>query len=324
MPALASLSVHRALSQPHRRNRDWLHIAATQRWANLLSPMTRGMLLMVVSTICFTVMQALIRIVASGPDPLHPIEVAFFRNLFGFVALTPMFLRSGLKILHTERFSLHALRAAFQSCGMISFFVALTLIPISEVTALSFSGPLFATVLAVIVFRERIRARRISALLVGFLGVLIILRPGVSALSLGALLIIGSSLGWAISMMMIKTLTKTDSPVTMTAYAALLMSPVTLVPALFVWQWPHLAQLGWMLCIGIVGTLGHICFASAFRETEISAVLPLDFLRLIWAALIGYFVFAESPSIFTWIGGLLIFASATYIAIREAKLSKQK
>ncbi|MCH9671610.1 MAG: DMT family transporter [Gammaproteobacteria bacterium] len=322
MPSLGEQSTGALLRRSTRPRSAWSELALTQHWTNILSPTMRGMLLMVFSTICFTTMQGLIRVVASGADALHPIEIAFFRNVFGVVALTPVFLRLGLRVLHTQRLSLHVTRAMIQSAGMVSFFVALTMIPISEVTALSFSAPLFATVLAVIVFRERIRLRRISALLIGFVGVLIILRPGESVMSAGAILVICSSLGWAIAMLVIKTLTKTDSPVTMTAYAALLMSPVTLVPALFFWTWPTLPQFGLLLCIGIVGTLGHVSFASAFREAELSAILPLDFLRLIWASLFGYFVFAESPSVFTWTGGLMIFASATYIAIREARLSR--
>ena len=207
---------------------------------------------------------------------------------------------------------------------MISFFVGLTMIPLAEVTALSFSAPLFATVLAVLIMGERVRIRRISALLVGFAGVMIILRPGLEVVSTGALFILGSSMVWAVAMTIIKSLTRTESAVTATLYAAVFMAPLTLIPALFVWTNPTFEQLLWLIGVGAFGTVGHIAFAQAFKVAEMSAVLPLDFLRLVWASAFGFLVFAETPGVATWIGGLVIFASASYIAFREARLNRQR
>lgn len=284
----------------------------------------KGLAFMFVSTICFTGMQSAIRFVAEDTaNPLHPLELVFFRNIFGVIAIAPVFMRSGLTILKTRRIGLHLSRAVIQSIGMMSFFVGLTLIPLTEVTALSFSAPLFATVLAIFVMGERVRIRRISALIIGFAGVLIVLQPGVGAVSTGALFIVVSSLIWAIAMTMIKSLSRTDSAVTSTLYAGLFMTPMTLVPALFVWTTPSLHQLMWLLLVGVAGTLGHVCFAQAFKLAEMSAVLPLDFLRLVWASLFGYFLFAETPGLYSWLGGLVIFGSASYIAFREAKLSRE-
>jgi len=238
------------------------------------------------------------------------------------VALLPVLARSGLVVLRTTRLRTHLIRSAIQSVGMMSFFTALTLIPLAEVTALSFSAPLFATVLAILVMGERVRLRRISALILGFSGVLIVLRPGMDAISTGAVLVIASSFGWAVTMTIIKSLARTDSAVTITLYSGLFMAPITLVPALFVWVNPTAMQLLWMLAIGAAGTLGHVAFAQAFKLAEMSAVLPLDFLRLVWASLFGLWLFAEIPSLASWTGGLLIFSSASYIAFREAKLAR--
>jgi drug/metabolite transporter (DMT)-like permease len=167
---------------------------------------------------------------------------------------------------------------------------------------------------------EKIRLRRVSALIVGFVGVIVVLRPGVEAISFGAALVIGSSLLWAVSMTMIKSLSRTDSPLTLTVYAALFMSPITLVPALFVWEWPTMTQVAWLVLVGVCGSAGHMAFAKSFQIAEMSAVLPLDFLRLVWASAIGFIVFSESPTVWSWAGGVLIFSAATYIAFREAKL----
>lgn len=284
----------------------------------------QGIILMVLATVCFTSMQTMIRIVAGDPDnPLHPLEVTFLRNVFGVIALAPVFLRTGTSVLRTGRLRLHFGRALVQGVGMMCFFTGLTLIPFAEVTALSFSAPLFATVLAIVVMGERVRIRRISALLAGFTGVLIVMRPDTGALSLGALLILASSFIWAVAMTIIKSLSRTESSVTTTLYAGLFMVPITAVPALAVWTGPNGVQLLWLVGIGIAGSLGHVAFAQAFKLAEMSAVLPLDFLRLVWASAFGYLIFAEVPTLASWLGGLLIFSAASYIAVREAHLARQ-
>jgi drug/metabolite transporter (DMT)-like permease len=284
----------------------------------------QGIALMIIATICFTSMQTAIRIVAEdAANPLHPLEIVFLRNVFGVIALAPVFVRSGLLVFRTRRLKLHFTRALVQSTGMMSFFVGLTLIPFSEVTALSFSAPLFATVFAVLVMGERVRARRISALVIGFAGVLVVIQPGAGTLSVGALLILGSSFTWAIAMTMIKSLSRTESSVTTTLYAGLFMALITFPPAYYVWIDPSLVQFAWLLGIGISGTVGHVAFAQAFKLAEMSAVLPLDFLRLVWASTYGFLLFGEIPSLASWSGGLIIFASASYIAFRESRLARQ-
>ena len=300
------------------------HRTVVKKFIAKVPPTVQGIAFMFIATICFTCMQTGVRIVAAdAANPLPALELVFLRNIFGVVALLPVFLKSGLTVIKTRRMRMHFGRATVQSVGMMCFFTGLLLIPFAEVTALSFSAPLFATVLAILVMGERVRIRRISALVVGFAGVLIVLRPGVEAMSVGALFIIGSSFLWAVAMTMIKSLSRTESSVTTTLYAGLFMAPITLVPALFVWVHPTLEQLIWMLGVGSVGTVGHLAFAQAFKLAEMSAVLPLDFLRLVWASAVGFWLFAESPSLIAWFGGLVIFSSASYIAFREAQLGRQ-
>lgn len=279
-----------------------------------------GAALMVVATMCFVAMQALIRQLGGE---LPPFEVAFFRNLFGFLVIAPIFLRHGVAPLRTKRLPLHALRGTLQGLSMMAFFTGITMAPFAEATSISFSGPLFATVLAVVVLRERIRLRRILALLCGFLGVLIVLRPGFADVGLGQALLLGASLGWGAAIIVIKRLSATESAVTQTAYMGLFMTPITLLPALYVWQTPSLEQLLWLAVVGGFGTLGHFCFASAFKRADSSALLPLDFLRLFWASVVGFLLFGEVPDVWAWVGGGVIFVSATYIAFREAQLARR-
>ncbi len=279
-----------------------------------------GAALMVFATMCFVMMQSMIRQIGGE---LPPVEVAFFRNLFGFMAIAPIFLRHGIRPLKTKRIGLHALRGTLQGVSMMAFFTGVTMTPFAEATSISFSGPLFATVLAVIVLRERIRMRRILALAFGFVGVMIVLRPGFAEVGLGQGLLLVSSLIWGAAIVVIKRLSVTEAATTQTAYMGIFMTPITFLPALYVWQTPSLEQLGWMAVIGVFGTLGHLCFASAFRRADSSALLPLDFLRLFWASALGFLMFGEIPDLWAWIGGGVIFASATYIAFREAQLARR-
>ena len=283
------------------------------------SPAVRGMALMLAATVCFSAMHGAIRHITIGGD-LHPFEAAFFRNLFGLVVLLPWFARVGLGPLRTERLKLHALRGLIQVVAMLAFFMALSLAPLAEVSALSFTAPLFASLGAILLLRERMRLRRWTALIAGFAGALVIVRPGFAAIHAGLLLTIFASALWASALLVIKVLARTDSAVTITAYMGLFLTPLSLVPALLVWQWPSGEQLAWLAAIGALGSFGHLAMAQAFREADATAVLPFDFTRLIWATIIGYFAFAESPDLWTWVGGSIIFASTTYIAFREAKL----
>jgi drug/metabolite transporter (DMT)-like permease len=274
---------------------------------------------MVLSTIAFVLMHGSIRQVGDG---LHPFEIAFFRNLFAVLPLMPWFVRYGMQPLRTERASLHFMRGLLNVFAMLTFFSALTLIPLAQVTALSFTAPLFGTVLAVVFLREVVRVRRIVALVAGFVGAIVILRPGLVGIETGSLLVLFSAVAWSVTMIVIKVLSRTESSVTITAYMAIFMTPLTLLPALFYWRWPDGEQLVWLVAIGILGSLGQLSVAQAFREAEASVVMPLDFMKLLWAALLGYLAFAEVPDVWVGAGGTMIAASASYIAYRESRLKR--
>jgi len=281
----------------------------------------RGMLLLLCATILFSIMHALIRHVGENQ---HPFEMAFFRNLFGFIILAPFFFKYGFQILHTKRLSLHAVRGAIHVASMLLFFSAVTITPLATVAAMTFTAPLFVALGAVILLGEKIRYRRIAALIIGFVGVMIVLRPGISDLDSGALMALGSSGVWAVALLLIKFLSQTESSLTLTAYMAIFLTPLSAIPAIFVWQWPTGGELFWLALMGIVGTGGHLCLAQAFREADATTILPLDFLRLIWASLLGFFFFNQIPELFVWIGAMVIFSSTIYLAYREAVVSRKE
>ena len=274
----------------------------------------RGMGYMLISTLTTAGMLAAVRVASEG---LHPHEVAFFRFLFGFCFFLPVIVRGKGAIFRTKRLPLHMLRGFLNVASMLVFFLAVTMAPLAKVVSLKFSAPLFTTVIAVMFLGEKIRARRISALVLGFLGVLVIVEPGADAWDLGSGLVLASAATWSLAMVTIKILTRTESSATTTVYTTMMAVPVAFAFAFPHWQWPSLDQLLWMGGIAILGTISHLAFAQAFKEADVTAVLPLDFTKLIWAAVIGFFAFSEIPSAETWLGGAMICASVTYIAFRE-------
>lgn len=289
--------------------------AGSGRTQNVL----RGMMYMVISTIALVTMNTLARHMSSE---LHPFEIAFFRSFFGFVFFIPLFFRYGFEPLRTKHLGMHAVRGVANGVCMLMYFMGLSLIPLAKVMALSFTSPLFATIIAFLTIGEVIRARRITALAIGFAGTLIILRPGFVEPDLGSMLIIGACIAWAGCLIIIKVLARTDSSITITLYSTIFLMPVSLTAAIPYWEMPNFDQLLLLAAMGICGSLGQTALAQSFREAEMTAVMPLEFLRLIWAALFGYLFFAEVPDIWVWMGGVLIFSASTYIAIRERNVGK--
>jgi drug/metabolite transporter (DMT)-like permease len=291
-------------------------LRAQLKWIGELPGNLRGIGLIVLAGLMATVMMVLIRLL--GAD-LHPFEIHFIRTVFSLLMLTPVILRHGLRHLRTPRLGLHALRGLINGCSQLCFFMALVMIPLAQISALSFTAPLFTTVTAVIVLGEVIRVRRLTALVIGFAGTWLILRPGVIEVELGSILVLLGSLGWGVTMILTKILTRTDSAISITFYGALFMSPISLIAAIPFWQTPTLVQLGWLVPIAVFATLVHLCLNQAIKEADLTVLLPFNFANLIWAAIVGYVIFAEVPTIWTWVGGAIIFISGTYLAIREGR-----
>jgi len=282
-----------------------------------LSAPVRGALWMCGATTAFAAMIILVRHLTESFDPL---QVVFFRNLFGLLAMLPWLGRRGLGVMRTSRLGLHLLRAAIGMVAMVLWFSTLALMPLAEATALSFTAPIFTSVLAVIVLGEIMRARRWTATAIGFLGALLILRPGTQALDPAALLAIGAAAAWATTSIVVKVMARTEHPGTITTYLTLFLTPLSLIPALFVWQTPGLGELGWCALLGIAGSAGHFCLSRALGTTDATIVAPFDYLRLPLVAAMAYAIYGEVPDLWIWLGGAIIAGSSIYIARREARL----
>ena len=297
--------------------------APTQRMAFIrdLSPTAKAALLMLVSTVMFAFMNVVVRLCA---EALPPTEVAFFRCFFSLLVMLPWIARYGVSSMKTQRIKLYSLRAMLAIVSMICWFTAVSTIPLAEATALSFTGPLFATAGAALILRENVGWRRWSAVAAGFAGVLIVVRPGAMTLSLGAGLALASALLAAAGMLMVKSLSRTEPTPAIVAYMMIYLTPLSLIAALPVWQWPPLLLLPWLILLGVVGAVAHLCFTHALATADASAIMPYDYLRLPAAAAMAYLIFAEVPTIWTWIGGAVIALSTMYIAQREMAKRRQQ
>ena len=281
-----------------------------------LSPNHRGALWMIGASLGFTINSAFVKTLSA--EGLDTIQIAFARALFSSLALAPFFYRAGLGALRSKVPALHATRAISGSLAMVCGFYAVGQLPLAEFTALTFTQPLFVVLMAVLILKEQVRWRRWLATAVGFLGVLIMVRPGAAAFDPAAMVALASVLGIALAVSLVKKLPPNESHVAMLAYFCIASIVMTVGPAIYAWQDPTLFQWALLAAVGVLGIASQAMIIRAYRNGEASFVAPFDYLKLILAGLIGFLVFAEVPDYWTAVGALVIVGSTFYIARREA------
>lgn len=289
-------------------------------WLRALSPPIQAALLMLAAALLASLLNVLLRILT---QELHPFEVAFFRNFVGLLVMLPLLGRHWITALRTRMRGRIAVSSVGHLVSMLCYFTAVAHLPLAEVIALSFTKPLFTTIGAALVLHEVVRGRRWGAVGVGFLGVLIVLQPGAATLSPYSLLVLLSTVSIASVTLMIKRMTATDTAVTIVLWQSMYLSLFSLPLAVSVWQWPQGDQ--WLLLglTGVIATVSWLCMTRAFGMVDASSLMPYEFARLPLTAAFAYMLFAEVPTIWTWIGGAVIFASTAYITHREARLRAQ-
>jgi drug/metabolite transporter (DMT)-like permease len=280
----------------------------------------RAALLMLGSTLAFGLMAIAIRY-ATRYVPTQ--EVAFFRNAFGLLALLPMLIRPGSAPLRTQQLPRYFLRSAIGLASMLCAFWAIGHLPISQAISLSYSTPLFVTIAAVLWLGETVRLRRWAAVIIGFIGVLIIVRPGSTSFTPGTLVAVGAAVLSSLVAIQIKQLTRVDSADTVVFYTYVFWVPLSLVPALFVWVWPTGLAWVWLVATGVLGTLGQLLWTRALRLGEVSALTPISFMQLPLVSLLGWLLFNETLDRWTVIGAAIILGANAYIAHREAVLARR-
>ena len=273
-----------------------------------MSNIQRGAFWMIVAGISFTAMLVSVRYLG-GRYP--SVEVVFFRSLVGLVFILPPLLSNGLVGLKTRHLPMHVSRATFSLLAMTCFYYAVAYVPLSHSTTYSFIIPLIVTVGSVLVLREIVDGPRWAATIFGFLGALIVLRPGYTDITLPIMVMLLSLLFYAGAWMSMKILTRTDEASVIVFYQNILIVPFALVPTLFVGVIPTFEDFLVLIAVGLTGSYAHYCQAKSFGSADASAVMPFDFLRLPFSVICAYFLFNETTDILTWVGATIIFG-ATY------------
>lgn len=281
----------------------------------------RGAAWMIVAAVVFSIMNATIRVLSAE---LPAAELVFLRMVVGVLFMLPWMLRGGFARLQTTRHWLYLSRSAISFFAMLCWFAAVAAMPIAEATAVSFTGPIFAMVAAVLLLGEVVRVRRVTAMIVGMLGAMLVVKPGFQDVGLPQILALINAVLSGTNTVLVKQLTRTESASAIVTYMTLYTAPMALIPALFVWVTPSWTAAGWILVLGITGIAAHQALTRAFAAMEATLVTTFDYARLPCSAAVAWIAFGEVPDLWTWIGGAIIFGATLYIAHREAVVERER
>ena len=275
--------------------------------------------LIITSVFFGTVMLSFLKI---AQEDVNVYVAGFFRFFLGLVIILPYLVKNKDAVLKTTHLKQHFLRAILGLPAMLIYFSALVLLPIEKLTAISFVVPLIVTILAVFFLGEKIYIYRTLALILGFSGMLVIIRPGFVDISIGVYMVLFSALLWSVNIIITKKISKDDSAITILAYQSIFMSLLSFFIVLFFWEMPSIKTFIYLILAAMCGTVLHLTLNHAFKLVDVSMTQPYSFLNLVFASIIGYFVFDEMPDLYTWIGALIIFTGVLIISYREMKLDK--
>lgn len=276
---------------------------------------------MLLTSILFVCVTGIVRHLGSG---LPAVEAAFLRYLFGLIMIAPAFLQLRNQRPGAANLKLYAFRGIVHGFAVMLWFFAMARIPIGEVTAIGYCTPIFVTIGAALFLGEKLQIRRVMAVIIGFAGALIILRPGFQELKLGQLAQLAATPLFATSFIIAKKMTDKTDPALIVAMLSLFCT-ITLLPgALLQWRTPSTDEIFWLVLTALFATLGHYTLTRAFKAAPITVTQPFSFLQLVWAVLMGIFLFGEPLDVYVLVGGAVIVAAATYISHRETLAARKK
>jgi len=255
-------------------------------------------------------------------DELNIATIAFFRFFFGLLIISPFIINNKFKALQTNNFKFYLFRSVLNLVGMLMYITAIGIMTLEKNAALGFIIPLYATILAIIILKEKIKIYRSVALIIGFIGVLIVIQPGFNTFEKGVIFSLIGNFCVALGMIVVKKLSREDSSFTILSYLYILATLYTFIIYLFFGQLPDARQIIILLIAAVLGTLGHYSFTQAIKISEVTFIAPFNYFALIWSSLFGYIIFKEIPNMLTWIGGSIIFISIMIITVREYSLKK--
>lgn len=281
------------------------------------SDTTEAIMFYLVACLCTALMGATIRHLSNLE--VHSFVMVFFRNIISFVLISPWLFKNGLRVIKTEHLYLHLLRGFSGFIGMVFFFQALVYMPLTEAVSLSFMVPLFTTICAIIFLQEFVGIRRWCAILAGFSGMLVIIRPGIQEINSAAFLVLGATIAWSASNILVKKLTKTEKPMVIVFYMTGSIIPMSIPLALPHIEWLSFEQLLYLVVLSAISTIAQYCMSRSYAKADISFLQPFDFSRLVFTAVIAFFAFSEIIDIYTIIGAIIIVSASVYITRRERK-----
>ena len=279
----------------------------------------KGIGIGIVSMALFAVLHSAVRELS---DTMSAFQIVFWRMSISILLLMPWYAWKGFHQLRTRRFGLHAQRAAINFAGMVLWFSAIAVVPLGKAVAIHFTLPLFVVVLAALILREHVGPRRIAAVVIGFIGMLIILRPGSAEIGWPEVMILVSAVLYAATVIYLKAMVATEKPLALTFYTNILIGIFCVPPAIVFWAAPAWPDLLPILIIGVMGTLAPFLYTTALKSADASVMAALDFLRLPFTAALAFALFGEIPEIWVWIGAAVIVVSTFYITARESRAAR--
>jgi len=280
-----------------------------------MSDMTKVGLWMVGALASFTTMAICGRELAGD---LSTFQILFWRSMVGLVMISALLTRFGWGQIRTHSIGIHLLRNTAHFGGQFGWFFAIAMIPLVEVFALEFTTPIWTAVMASIFLRERLTSGRIVAIAIAFVGVLVILRPGLAVVGIGSLAALGAALGYATAHTTTRFLAQRDTPLCILFYMTVMQLPMGLIPALHGWIWPHGMEWFWLALVGITAMSAHYTLTRALKLAEAAVVVPIEFMRLPLIAVVGYVFYGEALEIWVGIGGLLV-CGGILLNLRDAE-----
>ena len=279
----------------------------------------KAIMLALIASFCAVLMSVFLKL---AQEDSNVFTIGFLRFFFGLLLITPIIIQSNFKIYNTINFKLHILRCIINVPMMIFGFAALTYIPLEQIKAIGFLSPILVVILSVIFLGERIYLIRTFSLILGFIGTLIILRPGFIEINIGVYMVLASALLWSCVIIITKFMSKNDSAMTILTFQYTLVTLFTLPLAIIYWINPSFVSLIYTLLAAIVGTVLHLCINNAYKLSDLSIIQPVWFTQLVFASFLGFIIFGSLPDFFTWIGAILVFISVLIITYRENYLKK--
>lgn len=283
---------------------------------NFLNKKFFAVILISLSTLFEIMMFTVLRIVQSD---INVYTTSFFRFFFSLIILIPYIFYTKFYFIKTNNIKKHLVRSSLNLPAMYLTFGALTMIPLEKINAIHFLNPLFVSIFAVIFFKEKIYIYRVISLILGFVGIIVVIRPGLIPLEIGSFMVLGSTVLWALCIIITKDITKEESAINILIFQCIFMSLFTFIIAYFNWELPSSDQLMLLFLSALFGNVFHLMINHSFKIADLTLTAPFRYSVLIWGSLFGFLFFDEIPDFFTWIGGTIIFLSILILTYYESK-----